>query len=103
MTEIANAINANKNASLKEINPPLLTLYFFNNITKITILIATLTSKSSIGIKIPIGLISNTYITRKVTIETAPIMSPLFNAELKSVFFVSIMFFVLLVWVSAKV
>jgi hypothetical protein len=50
----------------------------------------------------PIGLISSTYISINTTIPIAAIIKPDFNAELKSVFCVSIDYF-FIVWFTAKI
>jgi hypothetical protein len=54
------------------------------------ILIDRLNNKMRIGSIIPTGFISPTYIIRKTTIDTTPIIRPVLRAELKSEFLVSI-------------
>jgi hypothetical protein len=58
-------------------------------------LIAKLSNNITIGIIIPTGLISATYIIRKRTIEMTPIIRPVLRAELKSEFLVSIRLIIL--------
>lgn len=90
MIETENAIKQYRNALRNEIKPPISVLYFLNNTTKTIIVIAILKTRIKIGIAIPTGLISATYIIRKITIETTPIIKPDFRDELKSEFLVSI-------------
>ena len=90
---VTKAMKQYRKASRKEINPPIIVLYFLNKTTKTIMLIAKPANIITKGMIMPTGLISATYIKMKTTIETTPMIRPDFKAELKSEFFVSIWIF----------